>query len=381
MTFLFALVPVMLCTLLALVRVRRFGRTAYFLAVVVSELPQLAAAYLALSTAFAWSQGDLSGTVGVVLTGFVALTLAAHVWLLRRGLAAGPAVRRGLAGAGIEVEPGTVGGWLRRLMLPFPVKPLRVYREAGLPYGDHRRQRLDVYGLRSAHAAGPVLLYLHGGGYFTGSRHWESRALLHHFASRGWTCISASYRLRPRFGFEDHLADARAALAWAHRHAAEYGGDATTLVMAGSSAGAHLSTLCALSQRQQDDREAARVDAVIGLYGYYGRYYGRGPDEEVVSSPIVADARSAPPILLAHGDHDSYVPVAQARELAAHLADQSPSPVAYVELPGATHGFDLFSSWRFTSVIAGIDAFLAHVLGSGEVPAVRESTTRRRASA
>jgi acetyl esterase/lipase len=37
-------------------------------------------------------------------------------------------------------------------------------------------------------------------------------------------------------------------IAWAHKYGAEYGGDPGTLVVSGSSAGAHLTALCAFTQ-------------------------------------------------------------------------------------------------------------------------------------
>ena len=64
-------------------------------------------------------------------------------------------------------------------------------------------------------------------------------------------------------------------------------------------------------------------------------------------------------MLVLHGELDNWVPVAQARDLVAHLRDGSPSPVLYAELPGAQHGFDVFASPRFRAVVDGIEHFLA----------------------
>jgi acetyl esterase/lipase len=237
-----------------------------------------------------------------------------------------------------------------------------------VPYGDHRRQRLDVLRRRDRPVGGPVLVYLHGGGYFSGSKNWECRALLHHFAARGWVCVSASYRLRPGAGFEEHLADARAALAWARANAAQHGGDPSTVVLAGSSAGAHLTSLCALSEAPTENLAAA-----VCLYGYYGRYYGRGPDEAVSSTPFASSAVGAPAFLLAHGGSDNYTPPAVARDLAAKLRTESSEPVIHIELPGGQHGFDLLRSWRFAAVIDALDALFADIgLATGTaVPGAR----------
>lgn len=349
---------VAMATAVALIRIRRFGKVAYPFAVVVNEVPHLAALYLILASGLAWAEGDLRGVTGPVLLLLVGVTLVGQLELGRRALTADIAVRAGLERGGIQVAKDRVGRRLRPLLAPFPVRPPRVTRLRGLAYGEHRRQRLDIYRSRDRNQSGPVLLYLHGGGYFTGGRRRGARTLLHRFASQGWLCISAGYRLRPGAGFEEHLADARASVSWAHAHAGEYGGDPSTLVMAGSSAGAHLTALCALTQHEQPDPAMARIDAAAGFYGYYGRYYGRGSDESPVSSPLHLDASQAPPFFLAHGDHDSYVPVELARDLEQHLRSQSGHEVVYVELPGAQHGFDIFGSWRFSAVIDGLQVFL-----------------------
>jgi acetyl esterase/lipase len=201
-----------------------------------------------------------------------------------------------------------------------------------------------------------VLVYFHGGGYVSGGKNWEARGLLHHFAQRGWVCISASYRLRPHADFEEHLADAHSAMAWARAHAREHGGNPTKVVMAGSSAGAHLTSLYALASTPEE-----RPVAAVCLYGYYGRYYGRGADEKTPSSPFALDASAAPAFLIAHGSLDSYTPASTARALGEKVKAQSSKPVVHVELPGGQHAFDLLRSWRLSAVIGALGALAAHL--------------------
>lgn len=255
------------------------------------------------------------------------------------------------------------------MLAPYPFRPRRVERIANLSYGNAGKQnRLDVYRHRSHPQGAPTLLYFHGGGYFSGNKHREGRALLHRLAGHGWVCISPTYRLRPAAGFPDHLVDAKKAIAWVRRHGSEYGADPDTLIVAGSSAGAHLASLAALTPNDpilQPGFENAdtTVNAAICLYGYYGRYYGRGDDERIPSTPLAYDAGHAPPFFVAHGGCDTYVPVEGARMLVEHLRERSSEPVVYAELPGGQHAFDLFQSIRNEAVVDGIEAFLreAHV--------------------
>lgn len=335
-------------------RPRVAARVAYLMGVVVNEVPHLAAGLpLASATASALAEGDLGGNreslLLLVAAGAVSLGLLV---VAVRGLRARDAVSAGLLAAGIAA-PQTPRGWaFRTALAPFALRPRQVTRIADLRYGDHRRHRLDVYHRRDRPTGGPVLVYLHGGGYHSGSKHHEGRALLHRLAAQGWVCVSATYRLRPHAGFDEHLADARAALAWARSHAGVYGGDQSTVVMAGSSAGAHLTSLLALDPD-------TRLSAAICLYGYYGRYYGRTAHEPVPSTPFALSAAAAPPSFVAHGDRDNQTPIETARALTAKLRRESAGPVVWVALPGGQHGFDLLRSWRYSAVLDGIEAFLA----------------------
>ena len=44
----------------------------------------------------------------------------------------------------------------------------------------------------------PTLLYVHGGGWITGSKRDQGRPMLERLAGDGWVCIACNYRLAPR---------------------------------------------------------------------------------------------------------------------------------------------------------------------------------------
>lgn len=334
-------------------RPRIAAQAAYLMGLTINEVPHLAVGIpLAVATAQELSsRGDPSpsAVIAVSAAGAVGLGLLA---IARRGLLAWPVVDGALRAVGIELSERPRGWEWRTMCSPIPVRPRSVVRIANERYGPHRRHRLDVYQRRDRPSGGPVLVYLHGGGYVSGGKHREGRALLHRLAARGWVCVSADYRLRPEAGFEDHLADAHRVLDWARIHAADHGGDPDRMVMAGSSAGAHLTALLALDPDVD-------LRAAICLYGHYGRYYGRTASEAVPSTPFAWSAIAAPAFFVAHGDRDTWCPIEGARELSGKLRDESPNPVVFVELPGGQHGFDLWHSWRFSAVVRGIEAFVS----------------------
>ncbi|WP_165771760.1 alpha/beta hydrolase [Brevibacterium aurantiacum] len=345
------------CTFTALIRATHFGIPAFYLTVVINEIPHLVALALILSTALALSEGDLNGPIGITLLVIAGLEFLGLLELIRRATSARSAVESVAVAHGARISSDAARIWLRPLVFPLPLRPVSVKRIGPLFYGDHRRQRLDVYRHRNSELRGPVLVYFHGGSYSSGTNRNEGRVLLHHLAAQGWACISATYRLRPEAGFSDHLDDAQTVLQWAHDNADIHGGDVTKIVMAGSSAGAHMTALTALAP--WDAAEARPpIAAAVCLYSWIGRYFGRGEDESPPSAPLALDPSSAPPMFIAHGDHDSWVPVEEARDLYRHVRAGSPNETWYVELPGAQHSFDALFSWRNAAVVAGITAFL-----------------------
>jgi acetyl esterase/lipase len=369
-------------TVFALAPIRRPRTVAlmsWWLGLVINELPFLGLYWLLASTLLAFGQGDIDSTGGWVVFGIAVLTSVGLSVIAWRGWRAGPAVQRALddglgAGWRSKLDPQFAARlrtglpWFRILFLPIFFRRRDVERLSNISYGEAGRWNLlDLYRPRFASPSGPTLVYLHGGGFFSGRKSREARPLLYRLASEGWVCMSANYRLRPVATFPDHLIDLKKVIAWVREHGAAYGADPTVIFAAGSSAGGNLAFLAALTPNDpafQPGFEGANtsIAAAISLYGYYGQYYDYQDEDHLRSSPLEYDAAVAPPIFLAHGDQDTYAPVESARLMAQHLRSRSTEPVMYAELPGGQHSFDLFHSIRFETVVNGIEAFAAWVL-------------------
>ena len=240
------------CALVAPTRPRFLWPLTFRLGLLAGELPFLVGYLLVGSTVLAFAEDDIAGPAGWAGVAVAAVTVLGLAEVVRRALVSGA---RDLP-------------WARILFAPFAVRRRGVTREANLRYGPHgRRNLLDVY--RPARPTGPTLVYFHGGGYFSGRKNREARALLYRLAAQGWVCVSANYRLRPRTTFPGHLVDAKKAIAWVREQGVAQG----PVVVAGSSAGGHLATLCALTPgdpRYQPGFEQAdtSVAAAVSLYGY-----------------------------------------------------------------------------------------------------------------
>jgi acetyl esterase/lipase len=160
-------------------------------------------------------------------------------------------------------------------------------------------------------------------------------------------------------------------LRWTRQHARGYGADPSTIVVAGSSAGAHLAAMVALTPdvaalQPGFEQADTRVVAAICLYGFYGSPTWIDREGGAPSAPIEQIRRGAPPMLVVHGSHDSFVPVSAARGFVEQFRDDAPdSPLVYLELPGAQHTFDLYRSVRFEAVTDTAELFTARVLSDG----------------
>lgn len=251
--------------------------------------------------------------------------------------------------------------WMRILAVPWPFRPSSIERIASVSYGERgSEQTLDVFRHRTRPLTAPTLIHFHGGRFRTGRKNFEARPLIHRLASQGWTCISANYHLSatPGQGFPTHLVDAKRVIVWARTVGLEYGIDPEMIFVAGSSAGAHIAAMAAVTPNQHEfqpgfEMADTTIVAGIGLYGYYGLL-----DDDLPSSdPLSHAGPTMAPLLVVHGGNDTYTPAGQARRFIAALRNTSARPIIYAELPGAQHSFDLFHSVRFEAVVDSIEEF------------------------
>lgn len=369
------------------------GAVSFFAGWFVSEL---ALHHVLLQVAFTWwfsTQGAFETGVGHAGLGLASVSWLGMLLLLRPAAT----TRRAIVDAIDEafdtpcasaVHPRD----LNRLMLPFRFGDRSVTRDRNIVYAEvgKFRLKLDVFRPQEAGEGHPVLLHIHGGGWVIGSKDTQGLPLMRRMASQGWVVVNANYRLSPRATFPDHLIDIKRALAWVRAHIAEYGGDPDNVVIAGLSAGAHLASLAALTPNRPElqpgfEEVDTRLTGCVAMYGVYdaldrdGDWPHRGmvrlmerlvlkvspeanPALWKLASPIDQVGPQAPPFLIVHGDRDSMVPAAQARRFRDALRQAAPDvPVAYAELSGAQHAFDIFYSLRTNMALDGIAAFLERV--------------------
>lgn len=197
-------------------------------------------------------------------------------------------------------------------------------------FGAGPRQKLDIYApVAAAGRRLPMIVFFYGGSWNSGTKDgyaFVGRAL----AARGFLVAIPDYRLVPHVRYPAFLEDNAAAVRWMRAHAAELGGDANRLVLAGHSAGAYNAAMLALDPRWLGADRGA-VKGLIGLAGPYDFLPFKGSVVEQAfagvrdpaqTQPVAHVDAGAPPAFLATGDKDSLVlprnSDALARSLRAH---------------------------------------------------------------
>ena len=208
-------------------------------------------------------------------------------------------------------------------------------------------------------------MQLHGGGFSSGRRSKESLSLIYDLAAQGWVCLSADYRLSrtPAEGHPGHLVDVKRLIGWVRAQDGAWGVDHPRIVLVGTSAGAHLAAMAALTANHPayqpgfEDVDTS-VRGFVGLAGYYGPVVGIEGDG---SSPFDHLDGAPTHALVVHGSHDLVASPQAAARFARALGDTGRSRVALALLPGAHHTFDLLDSVRFRQVRRRVARFCARV--------------------
>ncbi len=211
------------------------------------------------------------------------------------------------------------------------------------PY-QRERCRLDVSAPEGATGL-PVVVWFHGGGLA-----WGDKAIPELFQNRDLVVMSANYRLSPQVQCPAYLEDAAAAVAWAFRHAAEYGGRADRIFVAGHSSGAYLSLMMGLDKRWLGAHgiDADRLAGLVPLSGHAITHFTIRKERGITErQPVVDDgaplfhARAAAfPILLVTGDREKEM-LGRYEEnayLMRMLKINGHSRVTLYELEGYGHG-------------------------------------------
>lgn len=206
-----------------------------------------------------------------------------------------------------------------------------------------------------------VVLYLHGGGYVTGSLRSHGQLATRLAGAAEARGLAVDYRLAPEHPFPAALDDALAAYAWL----LDNGTAAEQIVVAGDSAGGGLGIATLVAARDRGlplpaaavclspwtdlggsadsiDRHA-HLDPVVqrpGLHRMAALYLDGADSRTPLASPLYADLRGLPPLLVQAGGADTLL------DDATRLAAAAEAAGLEMELdvwPGMIHVWQLFA--------------------------------------
>lgn len=123
--------------------------------------------------------------------------------------------------------------------------------------------RTRIYRPKAADAKLPVLLYLHGGGYFFGTPEAFAPMIERFIATRPCIVVSPDYRKSFDAPYPAAIDDCYDTLLWIRDHIAEYGGDPQRILAGGHSAGGGLTAALSLRAR---DRGEVKIAYQMPIY-------------------------------------------------------------------------------------------------------------------
>ena len=238
--------------------------------------------------------------------------------------------------------------------------------------------KLDVYqpapGATSKRTA---IIHLFGGGFFTGNKSAgyiinDIKAL----APKGYTNISANYRLSKEGFWPSQIHDLKAAIRWTRANAGKLGIEANRIVVAGYSAGGMLSLLAAGTNGKAEFEGdlgttgvSSDVNASIGVYPLAsaqiaGSLWPQGqatPEAIAAASPTTYISEKFAPTIFVHGTDDTTVPVTSSIDFFTKLrAVKVPTTMTLIQ--GAQHAFDNSALDAVEVMAASIDLFLDRLI-------------------
>ncbi|OAQ34572.1 alpha/beta-hydrolase [Linnemannia elongata AG-77] len=205
----------------------------------------------------------------------------------------------------------------------------------------------------------PVLMYIHGGGWTSGSKKLLG-PLVTEMIAQNWVVVAVNHRLKTKDGYPTQLIDCKRALRWIREEVQTFGGDPYNVVVAGDSSGGQLAAMLALTPNDPAYQhgfeklvDANDYSAASGRERFIKEVALRPGFPESAEniaflkehSPLYKVEGTNVPFLVVQGDLDM-CPVETARDFVKEFRKKSTASINYLEIPGGHHCFEMFSSPR-----------------------------------
>lgn len=227
-------------------------------------------------------------------------------------------------------------------------------------------QKLDIYLPKEGTGPFPVIIVIHGGGFFEGSKNGIGVGPMLQGVSRGYAVVTVDYRLSSEATFPAAINDVKAAIRFIKVNSAQYNLNPNKIALWGDSAGGNLASLAGttggtnscydislgnadvsdnvtvvvdwfgpinFSTMDEQNRKSKISEKVPGVlihntsnsFGsqYFGQNISEVPDLCKQADPTTYINADCPPFLIQHGTLDPIVPVQQSIDFAAAISDKA----------------------------------------------------------
>ncbi|MFT8243975.1 alpha/beta hydrolase [Roseomonas sp. BN140053] len=191
---------------------------------------------------------------------------------------------------------------------------------AALPYGSHPRAVVDLY--RTEASGAPLLVFIHGGFWQAVSKD-ESGFMADAWTAAGINLAVLDYPLTPEVSLSEIVRQVRRGLFWLQEQAGALGVDASRMVIAGHSAGAHLAAMSQIGAGGTAVVRAGGLALLSGVFelepirhSYVNEAVCMTPAEATALSPVRSRPERSLPLVVAVGENEPTAFHEQSRHLA-----------------------------------------------------------------
>ncbi|ASC64181.1 alpha/beta hydrolase [Achromobacter denitrificans] len=215
-----------------------------------------------------------------------------------------------------------------------------------VPFGEHADESLDIFPAAAGARNAPVFVFIHGG-YWRLLSKSDSSGMAPAFTRAGAVVVAVNYSLAPAVTLDRIVDQNRRALAWIHRHIAEYGGDPTRIHVCGSSAGGHLvGALLANGWHAGYEvppdliRGAAPLSGLFDLrplvHTHINEWMRMSEADAIRNSPALQLPQAGCPLVVSYGETETAEFKRQSDDYLAAWIERG-FPGRYVPMPGTNH--------------------------------------------
>jgi arylformamidase len=214
-----------------------------------------------------------------------------------------------------------------------------------VPCGASEPERLDIFPAATG-GPSPIFVFLHGG-YWRLLDSADSCFMAECLTRAGACVVAVNYALAPHITLAEIVWQCRAAVAWVHKHALEFGGDPARIHVSGSSAGGHLAAMLLAPGWESEfgvpNGLVAGATLLSGLYdlepvrlGHPNEWLKLGAADVAALSPLLHLPERAVPVIVSYApsETDEFKRQSEAYMAAAMARG---CPVRFVPMPDTSH--------------------------------------------